>query len=173
MSFSFKTTRVADPANVEPEAAEIRKNSRIRNSDRSSSETPESNIRRNSNIRNGDGSSSGTPQSHIRRNSNNSSSGDIKKQHQSINSDNENQNSGNVANPAIPANRKRLFEMCAQATDGLKLPDGRRVTPAMFVKRLTADDIDGILCGDYGVPLLRCAVESMALFLREFDPEKK
>ena len=73
---------------------------------------------------------------------------------------------------ANPANRKRLFEICAQATDGIKLPDRRRITPAMFVKRLTGDDIDGILCGDYGLPLLRCAVESMALFPREFDPEK-
>ncbi len=87
----------------------------------------------------------------------------------SNNNNDKNIRSTKAANPANSANRLRLFNLCSQATDGIKLIDGRRLSPTMFIKRLTADDVDGILSGDYGVPLLRCAAESMAKFPREFE----
>ncbi len=152
MSFKFKTKPVANPANPanhEPPTVVI---SKISNPGTSLKKTPDPQISRISNVR---------------------SLRDNKKGLNNNNNFNENIRSPEAANPANPANRKRLYELCAQATDGIKLPDGRRITPAMFVKRLTADDIAGIVCGDYGLPLLRCALESMAQFPREFDPENK
>ena len=79
------------------------------------------------------------------------------------------------AEGAKSANRKRLTEVLLQATDGVRFIElgkhplsGQRMTPAMLLKRLTKDDIKGIIEGEYNVAFVRCAAESMARFPSEF-----